>query len=187
MTYKNDSELIAALTQRDRNAFIFLYKNYTGNIKHFVKNNGGQDVDAEEIEQNVIILLYEKIVSGNFVLNEGTQLSTYMYAVGKNMWYKKLSKNSHQTKSEIPENIGEEIDFYENTENDQLEIEVVSALQNSDDDCKQILTMYYYDKKSMREIAETMGTISEENLRKRKYKCIQKLKKVLTNKNISNG
>jgi hypothetical protein len=46
--YNNDQQLIAALKDRDRNAFKFLYKNYTGPIKHFVKTNGGQDVDAEE-------------------------------------------------------------------------------------------------------------------------------------------
>jgi DNA-directed RNA polymerase specialized sigma24 family protein len=83
--YNSDEYLISALKQRDRNAFKYLYKNYTGPIKHFVKTNGGQDVDAEEIEQNVIVLLYEKIASGNFVLNEGTKLSTYMFAVGKNI------------------------------------------------------------------------------------------------------
>lgn len=187
MTYKNDIELIAALKQRDRNAFKYLYKNYTGPIKHFVKTNGGQDVDAEEIEQNVIVLLYEKITSGNFVLNEGTKLSTYMYAVGKNMWYKKAGRDiTFSDETEIIDSVDEfDIDLI--SDNNEIETQVIKALNESDEDCKKILTAYYYDKKSMRDIAEDMGTITEENLRKRKYKCIQKLKKVVTDKIKSNG
>jgi RNA polymerase sigma factor (sigma-70 family) len=186
--YNNDQQLIAALKDRDRNAFKFLYKNYTGPIKHFVKTNGGQDVDAEEIEQNVIVLLYEKIASGNFVLHEGTKLSTYMYAVGKNMWYKKSGSQSKVKYEEAITERGEDFDFDGLldglNENEQI---IIDALQSSDQDCKEILTMYYYDNKSMREISLNLGTISEENLRKRKYKCIQKLKKVLMDKIKSHG
>lgn len=186
--YKSDEYLISALRQRDRSAFKYLYKNYTGPIKHFVKTNGGQDVDAEEIEQNVIVLLYEKIASGNFVLHEGTKLSTYMFAVGKNMWYKKSSINNRiKLEDEITE-IAEEFDFDGLLDgSNQNEKIIIDALQNSDQDCKEILTLYYYDNKSMREISQNLGTISEENLRKRKYKCIQKLKKVLMDKIKSHG
>lgn len=188
LKFKNDEILIPALRNRDRNAFKYLYKNYTGPIKHFVKTNGGQDVDAEEIEQNVIILLYEKITSGSFVLNEGTKLSTYMFAVGKNMWYKKSGTQSKVKYEEEITERGEEFDFDGLldglNENEKI---IIEALQNSDQDCKEILTMYYYDNKSMREIAEKMESITEENLRKRKYKCIQKLKKVLIDKIKSHG
>jgi len=180
--YTEDQKLISALRLRERDAFKYLYQHYTGSIKHFVKNNGGQDGDAEEIEQNVIIHLYEKIVSNTFVLNEGTKLSTYMFAVGKNMWYKKSSREIRYAPEDLIHEPFEEIDFYTSEDNNILEMEVISALSKSDDDCKAILTMYYYDKKSMRDIAEEIGTISEENLRKRKYKCIQKLKKVVTDK-----
>ncbi len=185
--YKNDTELIAAIRRKERKSFEYLYRHKTAVVKNFVLSNGGHLEDAEEIEQNVIIHLYEKIVSGNFELNENTQLSTYLYAVGKNMWYKKLSKANRTIYDENITEQTENIDFYNDDESEYLEQEVVNALQNSDDDCKAILTMYYYDKKSMRDIAESLGTISEENLRKRKYKCIQKLKKMLTGKIKSNG
>jgi RNA polymerase sigma factor (sigma-70 family) len=187
MQYSNDHILIEAIRKKDRKAFVYLYQNYTGQIKNFVRTHGGQMDDEEEIEQNVIIHLYEKIVAGKFELHENVKLSTYMYAVGKNMWYKKLNTKSQNVKELTIEDLGEEIDFYDSSEDAGLENEVVKALQNSDDDCKKILTLYYYDKKSMKEISETLSTISEENLRKRKYKCIQKLKKVLTQKKFNNG
>ena len=121
------------------------------------------------------------------MLNEGTKLSTYMFAVGKNMWYKKSSREIRHTPEDLIHGQLEEIDFYSSNYPNFLEMEVISALSKSDYDCKAILTMYYYDKKSMREIAENLGTITEENLRKRKYKCIQKLKKVLTDKIKNHG
>lgn len=126
-------------------------------------------------------------MADQFQLQENVKLNTYMYAVGKNMWYKKFNNKPQNLKELTIEDLGEEIDFYDHNEASVLEDEVVKALQTSDDDCKKILTLYYYDKKSMKEISEAMSTISEENLRKRKYKCIQKLKKVLTDKKLNNG
>ena len=181
--YKNDVDLIAAIRRKEHSAFEYLYKYHTGKVKYFVKTHGGQDVDAEEIEQNVIIHLYEKIVSNKFVLNEGTKLSTYIFAVGKNMWYKKSGRTVTYKGEESIAETGEDFDFdglFEPANEDEKI--VISALKNIDPDCKEILTLYYYDNKTMREIAEKMESITEENLRKRKYKCIQKLKKVLTDK-----
>jgi len=188
LKYNDDQILISALKQRERVAFKYLYQHYTGTIKHFVKTNGGQNVDAEEIEQNVIIHLYEKIVNNNFVLHEGTKLSTYMFAVGKNMWYKKSGRTVSYKGEESIEETGENFDFDELFEPaNEDEQKVICALKNIDPDCKEILTLYYYDNKTMREIAEKMESITEENLRKRKYKCIQKLKKVLTDKIKNHG
>ena len=185
--YNDDQILLDAVKHRERSAFVYIYEKHTGAIKNFVKSQGGQDVDAEEIEQNVIIHLYEKVVAGGFVLNEKTKLSTYMYAVGKNMWYKKLSKTKFYIPvDDIPED-SESLDFYESNPTSEAEDAITKALDKLDDDCKNILTQYYYDKKSMREIAESMKTITEENLRKRKYKCIQKIKTYLITKINLNG
>jgi len=182
-TYKDDQTLIAAIKNREHSAFKYLYQNCTGQIKNFVRTNGGQEADAEEVEQNVIILMYEKIVANQFTLNEGTKLSTYMFAVGKNMWYKKINKKSDTFNIDTLIEMGEDDDFSDIInivdENEKI---VVDALMHSDQDCKKILTMYYYENKSMREISENMGSITEDNLRKRKYKCIQKLKKVVLDK-----
>lgn len=183
----SDSELISLIKKRDRNAFRYLYLNYTPIIKYFVLKNGGQESDAEEIEQNVIIHLFEKIVAGKFLLNENTKLSTYMYAVGKNMWYKMSGRKVFVFPDEIPDINPIEEDFVISFEpQNDIEAIVIEALQNMDDDCKEILTKYYYENKSMKEISNELGTITEDNVRKRKYKCIQKIKKVIEEKNIYN-
>ena len=143
--YNNDKELVISLRNRERLAFKYLYLHYTRSIKQFVVNNGGQPDDAEEIEQKVIIHLYEKIVSGEFILNENTKLSTYMFAVGKNMWFKKLGRSSHELSEEHINDHIDEFDLNDETDADKIEAEVIKALQNSDTDCKTILTMYYYD------------------------------------------
>lgn len=186
MAFRNDNELIEAIRNRDREAFKYLYKNYTGAIKQFVIKSGGEEFDAEEIEQEVIILLYEKIVSGKFVLKEGTKLSTYMYAVGKNMYYKMCRKkgivmNSIDGSFELPESVDIDIDnFLDDPKKNEKE--VIGAIEELNQDCRDILTMFYYDKMSMRDISKKMGTISEDNVRKRKFRCLEKLRNVLINK-----
>jgi RNA polymerase sigma factor (sigma-70 family) len=185
--FKSDEDLLIAIRSRDRDAFIYLYEHITGAIKHFVKTNGGQDVDADEIEQNVIVHLYEKVVEGKFTLHENTKLSTYLFAVGKNMWFKKSSRVMKYSSQEEIMDYVDDVDLWFTDDISILENEVVMALSFIDKDCKNILTLYYYDKKSMREISEILGSISEENIRKRKYKCLQKLKRVVVDKINKHG
>ncbi len=187
--FKNytDVELITLIKKRDNNAFRYLYINFTPPIRNFIVLNGGLEEDAEEIEQNVIIHLYEKIVSGKFLLNQDTKLSTYMFAVGKNMWYKSFGNKVLYVRDDMLKNIQTEDDFIINFEpQNDLESEVITTLQNIDNDCQEILIKYYYENKSMKEISDEMGTITEENVRKRKYKCIQKMKKIIGDKKIYN-
>lgn len=176
----SDNEIINLVKKKDREVFKYIYRHITPSVRNIVMNSGGNPEDADEIEQKVIIHLYEKIISGNFKLYENTKLSTYLYSVGKKMWYK--INNSHDFVDEYSEIlvgiVENEIDISLTPETD-YEIEVINALKKLDNECKEILVKFYYENKSMREISIESGTISEDNVRKRKYKCIQKLKKLL--------
>jgi RNA polymerase sigma factor (sigma-70 family) len=184
-----DKEIIAGLKNRDSKAFKELYHSHTAKFKLMIIGQGGSQDDADEIEQLVIINLYEKVMGGQFQLNENTKLSTYLYAVARNIWYKKATKKyqtvSIDNKNIVLPEIVEEIDIQIDPIEDEEQL-LINAIKKIGDSCKQILTKFYYEKKSMRQIAIELVDISEENLRKRKYKCIQKLKK-LFEKEQKNG
>lgn len=189
MPFHNDRELIEAIRKKDNAAMKYLYKKHTGAIKRFVKQHGGEETEAEDIVQDVIIILFEKIVSGYFTLNPGVRLSTYMVAVGKNLYYKKCREKGKYVvdlENLPPLEDAMDIDSIINTP-DQNETIVNQALQALQDICKEILIKFYYEKKSMREIAALLGTISEENVRKHKYRCLGHLRKMITNKIYFHG
>ena len=41
--------------------------------------------------------------------------------------------------------------------------------------CKQVLTLFYYENLSAKEIVERTGYENEQNVRNRKYKCLKEL------------
>jgi len=178
-----DSQLIEGIKRKDGEAFKQLYRYHTGAFKTMILNNGGTKTDADDIEQLVIIHLYEKVITSDFKLT--AKLSTYLYSVARNMWLKRASKKNLTLSSDddtlnLPE-ISEEIEIQIDPKDDEEEI-LVKSIANLGDTCKQILTKFYYKKKSMRTISNELPDFTEDNLRKRKYKCMQQLKKIFEQK-----
>lgn len=179
----NDSQLIEGIKRKEAQAFKQLYRYHTGAFKAMILSNGGTQTDADDIEQLVIIHLYEKVITGDFKLT--AKLSTYMYSVARNMWLKRASKKNLTLSSDddtlnLPE-ISEEIEIQIDPKDDEEEI-LVKSIANLGDTCKQILTKFYYEKKNMRTISNELPDLTEDNLRKRKYKCMQQLKKIFQQK-----
>jgi RNA polymerase sigma factor (sigma-70 family) len=70
----------------------------------------------------------------------------------------------------------------ENTANtEEQEEKVHAALQQLGDKCRQILTLFFYYKKRMEEIATELSYANADTVKNQKYKCMQQLKRIMTN------
>ena len=56
-----------------------------------LKNNGSED-DAKDIFQEAVIVLYNKVQTGNFELS--SKLNTFLYSVCRRLWLKRLNHQS---------------------------------------------------------------------------------------------
>ena len=75
--------------QKDNNiAFGILYKKYFGYTRKFVLENKGNLEDAEDVFQDALIILYEKLYDDHF--KAYTCLANYVTGISKNLWLKKL-------------------------------------------------------------------------------------------------
>jgi len=145
----------------------------------FVKLNNGNNEDASDVFQESLIAFYENVKSSKF--RGDSTIKTYLYSTIRNNWFTKLKKS----KSEIDiENVKSPID--EN--NSKSETELINILSNLLDQigvsCKKILKYYYYENLSMKDIMERMEFSSEQSAKTQKYKCMQKLIKLLEDKPI---
>jgi DNA-directed RNA polymerase specialized sigma subunit len=52
---------------------------------------------------------------------------------------------------------------------------IVELLERMGETCKQILTLFYYDDLSMKEILKQVNYENEQVLRNKKYKCLKEL------------
>ena len=170
--------LLKGLAAGDRKVIEGIYKDHFNMIQSLIVNNNGSADDAQDIFQEAMVVLYEKVRTGSFELN--CQLKTYLYSVSKRLWLKRLQQNSRLWSQEIdPETtiqVDEEIATHEKRD---AEFELMSqAIQRLGEPCKSLLEAYYLKKMNMQDIALQFGYTKSKNEKNKKYKCLMRLKKL---------
>jgi RNA polymerase sigma factor (sigma-70 family) len=177
-TDSNEQGLLKGLAANDRKSVETIYRTHYSMIQTLIINNSGTSDDARDVFQEAIIVLYEKAKSGSFELH--AQLKTYIYAVCRRIWLKKLALE-HRFSADLAnaqETIAtdEDLGMYEHrTEDFEL---MEKALINLGEPCKELLESYYLRKKNMSEIAKEFGYTNADNAKNQKYKCLMRLKKI---------
>lgn len=172
----SDSALIREIQQGDKKALEYLYQKYWPMIAHFVRLNQGQPKEAEDLFQDGIIILYEKLLNKDFFLRYS--LKTYLYAICRNQWLKKLRSKKNfkiidldDTLENIPElTVEDEEDLPDDKE-------MYQAIQNLKDPCYTLIIGYYYQKMSLEQLAKVLHYSSANVAKQRKFHCLERLKK----------
>ncbi len=163
------------------NALRLLYRKYHSMALHLVRTNNGAEDDAADVFQEALIALYQNLRRGTF-RGEST-LKTYLYGMIKNQWMSRLQSNNREIimKKKIHSIKLQQFQPTHNKHDDLPELidEILSQLS---DRCKTILKLYYWDKFSMREIAGKLGLDNENSAKSQKYKCMQRLIRILSEK-----
>jgi RNA polymerase sigma factor (sigma-70 family) len=173
-----DREVVLGILNNSEEALNKLYVGYYPMILQFILNNNGSEEDAKDVYQEAIIVLYNKIKSGDFELS--SKLKTFIYAVCRRIWLKKLSKESKKPMNVTDfEDVGAvENDIEKHEERDQQFEKMQSALVLLGEPCKTIIQDFYINNLSMQDISEKFGYTNTDNAKTQKYKCLQRLKKL---------
>lgn len=177
-TINEEKILLQGLADNDTKSIETIYRTNFSTIKAFILKNNGYPDDARDIFQEAMIVLYEKTKSGSFELN--CQIRTYLYSVCRRLWLKKLQRlqrynpSTDNIEETIP--VEEELEMYKKKNEDFILME--SAMDKIGEPCKSLLESYYFQKKSMPEIAEFFGYTNADNAKTQKYKCLMRLKKL---------
>lgn len=157
-----------------------LYENYFEGVVAQVCMNGGNREDGADIFQDAVLVLIDKVKTGQF--RGDSSIKTFLSAIARNLWlYELRTRNRRNTREIIymnGENKNEEpVDSFFDIQNTNALLQV---LEEVGDPCKKILTGFYYEEKSMKELLTEFDYENEQVLRNRKSKCMKKLKKMLT-------
>ena len=173
----NEKDLLEGLARNDRKAVETIYRDNYNMVQSLIINNNGSADDAKDIFQEAMIVLYEKVRSGNFELS--CQIKTYVYSVSRRLWLKRLQQlNRYQPDLEgTVETIAveEELESHERL-NEEFGL-MEKGLASLGEPCKSLLDAYYLQKRSMNEIAMAFGYTNADNAKTQKYKCLMRLKK----------
>jgi RNA polymerase sigma factor (sigma-70 family) len=170
-----DSEIILGILNDSKEILNRLYLMYFPMVLQLVLNNNGSEDDAKDVFQESVIVLYNKVKSGNFELN--SKLKTFIYSVCRRLWLKRLNAQSRTVRNiqDFSEFIPVEDDLERHEEKDRQFTVMELALNQLGEPCKTIIEDYYLQSKSMQEICEKFGYT---NAKTQKYKCLQRLKKL---------
>ena len=137
--------------------------------------------EAKDVFQQTMIIFYENIIYKRLT-DIKTQVKTYLFGIGKNKIHELVRDKSKQN-SQFNDQIYVTADYYyqdaDDSYEDQLNL-VETCLDQLGDPCRRILAQYYYQKKTMLQISESLGYKNSETVKNLKYKCLQRLRQIVS-------
>lgn len=184
-----DQQIVQLIRQnKESKAFRLLYR-YHAPVTKLVTARGGSKQDALDIYQDALVILCDKIRSGNFTLQ--ASLHTYLYSVCRYLWNDELKRRGRKPETSLADNhdVVSETDWQEISVQEEKMQLVQQVLNDLGQRCLKLLQLFYTAGKSMKEIARKMEFTSENAAKNQKYKCLERAKEKLkalqqTNRNL---
>ncbi|WP_040254515.1 RNA polymerase sigma factor [Psychroserpens mesophilus] len=175
-------QLIEAIKANDQIALKQFYMSNYHKIEALVLKNSGSIDHAKDLYQDSFIAVWKNLKANKFEPKNETALQGYLYQIAKNKWmdtlrsrtFKKTNGLTDETLAKLKEKpVDDEIDTNESDLNTTM-----NAFKNLGQPCKQLLTNFYYEKKSLRVIASELQ-LEEASVRNKKYRCMEKLRNIV--------
>ncbi|GAA5221558.1 RNA polymerase sigma factor [Membranihabitans marinus] len=177
-----ENHLISKIKDGNEDALTDIYTKYRNEfIQWGMQNHSLPEEDIKEVYQLSMLILYENIVQGK-LKRINSSFKSYLFQIGKNKLYEYYRKNRSLAISpldvyiyNIPANASnEEKDLKEK----QINI-VLQGLEQLGNPCAKILERFYFNKDSIQKIAKDFNYKNTETAKNQKYKCLNRLKKII--------
>jgi RNA polymerase sigma factor (sigma-70 family) len=173
-----EQDLIERIKANDRAVLGEIFVRYEKMIFSYIKTHGGSNADAEDVLQESIIVLWQNVCSGSFELS--SKIGTYLMGVAKNKWREQLRKR----KNTFPLNEQTDLQDQEKRVMDiiltQEKVELIQRALNAITPlCKKLLMLFYFEERSMDEIATILEFANTDVVKSKKYQCKKALEETL--------
>ena len=173
----DDQTIITGIIDGDQRILTCFYRENIRYIQGYILRNYGYSEDVEDIFQDALVVLYQKLKTG--ILEIRVSIRTYFYGICKNLWRNRLRKKKNLLLDDREYCFNEEtndsvINTIENQEREHLYRKHFLKLNTTN---RKILGLFF-EGKTMREIAKITG-YSEDYVRKKKYEAKKKLLRMI--------
>lgn len=142
----------------------------------YVRRNGGELEEAQEIFQEAIVLYYEKLAFTDFSPEKNDK--AYLLGIAKNRWARFCFERTRH------ERLGS-LDIQEEKEERPDTKKLLNYLKQTGEKCLNILQAFYFEKLTMSQLADRFGYTSERSATVQKYKCLEKVRDQVKSKSLS--
>jgi RNA polymerase sigma factor (sigma-70 family) len=178
-----DDELVAWLCSADEalqnRALQVLYREHRNKLCHWMINRGAEEEQSLDIFQESMLALYDQVREGKF---EGkSSLGSYLGGICRFKWLNANRRSGGDNDSlEGKENLLSEMPSIEDTmEQSEQRAKIHRCLDLLGPDCRTILTLFYLEERSLKEIQQAMNLQSVAYTKVKKSRCLKTLIKKL--------
>jgi len=182
--YSTDESILAGMRSGDEGAMNFVYKNCRNYSLGFMAKLGADGETAADIYQDAVLVLWEKVHLDNFQLS--CSIQTYLNSICRNQWLDKLKRTKTVVMTDTDEldfrpELTDWFEVYEDAYEERLQrvIAALNAMEARGGNCKELLMLFFYEKKNMDQLAEHFGYTNADTAKAQKYKCQERLKKMV--------
>ena len=180
----DDYEILAGLKNRDKKLVKFLYTNSYKQIKKFILSYGGSEADAQDVFQEIVMVLYLKSKEKGFRLS--SSLNTYLFGIGKNIWFRKYKREQIYSKNEDLKHYADDDDLIEKINEAEIRNLIIQYLNTLKEECKKMMRLIL-EGKSLEEVQIEMNYNSIQYTKNRKLHCKTLLmEKIMSDPNFKN-
>ena len=167
-----DQEIIESIQQgKDKEVVKSLYDSVLPNIRKYVCSNNGTYEDAFDVFQDALLVFFKLVATGKFDADK-YKVHGFIHTVSKNLWINHSKRKAHALNWEKRKE-RDDLDptVLENLIGEERKSALAVAFQSLGEKCVEILTLFFYQKLSLKEIAEKIGNTSEEAVKVKSHRC----------------
>ncbi|MAU14970.1 MAG: hypothetical protein CMH46_05460 [Muricauda sp.] len=173
---KTNNQLVTAFKNNDQKVMQEVYQNIFPKFRSHVFKNNGDEAQAKDVFQESFISCWRNVKLDK--LKENSNLEAYLFTIAKNKWTDHL-RSAHFKKTVSDDGViamrpNNEDQSDEEEEEGKLDV-LRGALKQLGTSCKKLLIQFYFERKSMDEIAKDLQ-LGSASVRNKKYRCMEKLR-----------
>ena len=176
-----DDRILEQILKGDYTILDTIYKEYREEFCTWIcKKYDGNTQLALDVYQDAIIVLFQNVKEGKLT-DLTSSIKTYLFSIGKFKYLAELRKKKPVlAKDGVLEVVATEYDIEDERQvkEDRL-IQIENAMNKLGEHCKELLKLFYYKQLSMEEIMIQLDYKNVNTAKNQKYKCMQKLKKLM--------
>jgi RNA polymerase sigma factor (sigma-70 family) len=166
----SDTDLLHGLISRDERILREYYGLYYQSVRRYVISNNGNDEDARDLFQDVMLVLFQKVRQEQFTLT--CSLKTYLYSVSRFLWLKELGKRKWISYKAVEHEdfIDADEDVVSVNEKNERLLFFRKCFDKLSENCRKVLSLFN-EGFTIAEITRLMGFKSEQHTKNRRYRC----------------
>jgi len=178
---RDDARILDSIRRGDEQGLTMLYASNRKAVTAYVVANSGTPDDAEDMLQEALVVLWERVRSGRF--EQTARLDTFVYATVKNMWLRRLSRMRREVAGAVDPEVHADDGptVLEDLVSSEEAHSVHRALGRIGEPCRTLLLLFYWEELPMEEIARRLGFANADTAKAKKYQCKKALLALVKN------